>query len=132
MGRIEELSYGTDFGFVKIFSKTILCALLVLSINTMDLYAQCFEPPDGYTLYWSSNNQYVGPDTAGFVSSSVDTAVYWSIIDDGGGIVSFVPPLSANAEGITSTLRLSGTGNITIRGRLRGTNQGPCPTGLIY
>ena len=87
-----------------------LLNFVVLLLFSYSLQSQCFNPPDGYTLYSTTNAVAYGTAYTGFETLSESLSGKWSVNPATTGVTANF----SDDEGRTSTLSLSGTGTLVI------------------
>ena len=96
--------------------KTVLLQIvLLISFSNVSL-GQCFMPPDGYTLYTTTDAVYNPPAVTGFITNAPNLSGDWSIVG-GTASGSFIDNM-----GRTSSLTISGTGTLIVENTVTDIN----------
>jgi|GEM_PF-3459277 len=91
--------------------KSLVTITFIYFFSLLSIAAQdCFMPPDGYTLYTTTNPLYNPPSITGFITLGPDLSGNWNVNSTtGSAVASF-----SDDDGRTSTLSISGLGDIII------------------
>ena len=92
--------------------KRIALFLLCISIAVLSFGQDCFDPPDGHTLYTTTDPLYNPEAITGFVTFDSTVSGVWTILDSTGTAgATFI-----SNSGRTSTLNIRGVGTIEVEG----------------